>query len=102
MSRQASETAQRTQPVAPTVPHFVKMRSFGIGKQSTARTTLFTGLLLMLSWWYATEAGVTSSLFLPSPGQVLTLAQEIVFDGYANATLWEHLAASLKPSALAL
>ncbi|TWR95269.1 ABC transporter permease subunit [Pseudomonas saxonica] len=94
-SSPASETAQRTQPIPPIVPRFVRMRSFGIGKQSTARITLFTGLLLMLGWWYATEVGLTSSLFLPSPGQVLTLAREIVVDGYANATLWEHLAASL-------
>jgi taurine transport system permease protein len=34
-------------------------------------------------------------LFLPSPQEVWTAARSVYEDGYANATLWEHVSASL-------
>jgi len=50
---------------------------------------------LLLGWWWVTQAGWVPKLFLPTPAEVLRLAIDIFKDGYANATLWEHVSASL-------
>lgn len=55
-----------------------------------------TLLALILLWWAVTAAGLISPLFLPAPQQVLhqliTIASP---QGFMDATLWQHLAASL-------
>jgi taurine transport system permease protein len=57
--------------------------------------SLFTGAAIVLAWWLVSALGLVAPLFLPSPAQVLETAQSIWADGYANATLWEHVSASL-------
>lgn len=81
--------------VEPAHPRMVKMRSFGIGEHSTATISAATGAALLLVWWLVTRAGWVPKLFLPTPSEVLNLAVDIFKDGYANATLWEHVSASL-------
>ena len=76
-------------------PKVVKMRNFGIGEGSTAPISLISGIVLLLAWWSVTQAGWVSHLFLPTPAEVITMAQSIWAEGYANATLWEHVSASL-------
>jgi taurine transport system permease protein len=82
-------------PATPSTPRLVKMRSFGIGEKSTVTISAVTGAALLLVWWLVTQAGLVPKLFLPTPSEVLKLAIEIFQEGYANATLWEHISASL-------
>lgn len=77
------------------VPTLVKMRSFGIGEGSTAAISVATGAAILLAWWLLSQTGWVPHLFLPTPAEVLAAAQGIWDDGYANATLWEHVSASL-------
>ena len=76
-------------------PRIVKMRNFGIGEKSTVTISVATGAALLLLWWAITQAGLVPKLFLPTPAEVLSLGVEIFREGYANATLWEHVSASL-------
>lgn len=76
-------------------PRLVRMRSFGIGEGSTVWISIATGLLILLAWWAVARSGWVAHLFLPSPAEVLAVAQSIYTDGYANASLWEHVSASL-------
>jgi len=60
--------------------------------------TLSVGTLLVLLavWWAVAAQQWISPLFLPSPGQVLVKLFTIVGpEGFMDATLWQHLAASL-------
>ena len=51
--------------------------------------------IILLWWWVAAEQWV-SPLFLPPPGQVLVKLISIAGpQGFMDATLWQHLAASL-------
>ncbi|MBL0572779.1 taurine ABC transporter permease TauC [Aeromonas hydrophila] len=63
---------------------------------------LTLGVLLAL-WWLVARLGLISPLFLPPPAQVLqqfaTLAGP---QGFMDATLWQHLAASLQRILIAL
>jgi len=76
-------------------PRLVQMRSFGIGEGSTLAISVITGIVLILLWAALCETGVVPHLFLPSPSEVVRAASAIIEDGYANASLWEHLSASL-------
>ena len=76
-------------------PTLVKMRSFGIGEGSTALISVATGIAILSLWWLLAQTGWVPHLFLPTPAEVLRQAQSIWEDGYANATLWEHVSASL-------
>jgi len=77
------------------IPRRVTMRRFGVGEGSTAAISVFTGMVLLGLWWCVARTGWVSHLFLPTPAEVLTQAYSIWQDGYANATLWEHVSASL-------
>ncbi|HDZ8835699.1 taurine ABC transporter permease TauC [Aeromonas dhakensis] len=63
---------------------------------------LTLGALLTL-WWLVARLGLISPLFLPPPAQVL---QQLVTlagpQGFMDATLWQHLAASLQRILIAL
>ncbi|MFJ4053010.1 taurine ABC transporter permease TauC [Pseudomonas sp. NPDC089743] len=50
---------------------------------------------LLWLWWAATSAGLIEPLFLPSPQAVLTRGWQLLGEGYMNASLWQHLSASL-------
>ena len=65
--------------------------------------SLLTLGALMALWWLVARLGLISPLFLPPPAQVLqqfaTLAGP---QGFMDATLWQHLAASLQRILIAL
>ncbi|PJG58726.1 taurine ABC transporter permease TauC [Aeromonas cavernicola] len=65
--------------------------------------SLLTLTALLTLWWGVTRLGAISPLFLPSPHQVL---QQLVTlagpQGFMDATLWQHLAASLQRILVAL
>jgi len=50
---------------------------------------------LLLLWVLASAFGWASPVFLPSPDRVWAALVRVATDGYANATLAEHVAASL-------
>ncbi len=54
-----------------------------------------TLLTLVAGWMIATQYRLASPLFLPSPAEVLVQFRAVAADGYANATLAEHIFASL-------
>jgi taurine transport system permease protein len=76
-------------------PRVVKMRRFGIGEGSTVPISLAAGAGILALWWAVSQTGLIARLFLPTPAEVLATARSIYEDGYANATLWEHISASL-------
>jgi taurine transport system permease protein len=73
----------------------VRMREFGVGKASTVSISIVTALILISLWWGAAALRLVPHLFLPTPSEVWSAAQSVFADGYANATLWEHVSASL-------
>jgi len=90
----ASATVMLPEPKIPT-PVLVKMRSFGIGEGSTVFISVATGICILSLWWLLAQTGWVPHLFLPTPAEVILQAQSIWDEGYANATLWEHVSASL-------
>lgn len=57
---------------------------------------------LLLAWWLVTAAGWIEPLFLPSPADILAKAWALLTQGYMDASLWQHLGASLARIGLAL
>ncbi|UYU32736.1 taurine ABC transporter permease TauC [Siccibacter colletis] len=65
--------------------------------------SIATLLVLLLVWWMVAAQQWVSPLFLPPPGQVLAKLVTIAGpEGFMDATLWQHLAASLGRIGLAL
>ena len=65
--------------------------------------SLSTLLVLLTVWWAIAALQVISPLFLPPPGQVLQKLLLVASpQGFMDATLWQHLAASLSRILLAL
>lgn len=56
---------------------------------------VFSTLFFIVLWALVTEGGLIKPIFLPSPFDVLTRLGEVMTDGFAGATLMEHLGASL-------
>lgn len=50
---------------------------------------------LVLTWWLVTAAGWVEPLFLPSPADITAKAWVLLTQGYMDASLWQHLVASL-------
>ncbi len=82
-------------PSQPTAKKLVKMRSFGIGEKSTVGISLITGIALLGIWWAISKSGLVPHLFLPTPEEVVRQATAVYNDGYAGASLGEHIYASL-------
>lgn len=58
--------------------------------------SLMTLTAIVLLWWWVAAEQWISPLFLPAPGQVLGKLISIAGpQGFMDATLWQHLAASL-------
>lgn len=57
---------------------------------------------LLWLWWAVTTAGLIEPLFLPSPHAVLARGWQLLDEGYMNASLGQHLGASLGRIALGL
>ncbi|EGE57679.1 UNVERIFIED_ORG: taurine transport system permease protein [Rhizobium esperanzae] len=73
----------------------VKMASFGAGEKSTAAISVATALAILLLWWFVSALALVPHLFLPRPDEVLTQIGLVYRDGYAGASLSEHILASL-------
>ncbi|WP_083339034.1 taurine ABC transporter permease TauC [Chromobacterium sphagni] len=69
-----------------------------------ARAWLSAGsfLLLLGGWWLLAHSGWIAPLFLPAPEAVLLKLRLVAGQGFMDATLWQHLAASLQRIVLAL
>ncbi len=51
--------------------------------------------VLLAAWWAVTRFGLIAELFLPSPQAVFVKLVAVATEGFVDATLWQHLAASL-------
>lgn len=69
---------------------------------STRWISTLTLASLLLVWWLVTAAGWIEPLFLPAPGDILAKAWSLLTQGYMDASLWQHLGASLGRIGLAL
>ncbi len=72
----------------------VRPRVYGL-TGSTLPISLAGLAVLLGAWALVARLGLVTPLFLPSPRDVWTQFIAVSTDGYANATLGEHLAASL-------
>ncbi|WP_413738220.1 taurine ABC transporter permease TauC [Sodalis sp. RH21] len=57
---------------------------------------------LVLIWWLVTWLKFIDPLFLPSPWAVIGKLRQVAVTGYLDATLWQHLWASLQRIGIAL
>lgn len=65
--------------------------------------SLGTLVVILAVWWTVAALQIISPLFLPAPGQVLQKLITIAGpQGFMDATLWQHLAASLARIVIAL
>lgn len=64
--------------------------------------SLLTVLILLAVWWGVTAFGLIAPLFLPAPQQVFHQLLVVASQGFMDATLWQHLAASLTRILIAL
>lgn len=76
------------------VPTAVRQSRFTLPRSLKLSTA--TLLVLLAVWWAVTALQLISPLFLPAPQQVLHQLVVIASpQGFMDATLWQHLAASL-------
>jgi taurine transport system permease protein len=90
-----AEANTKAPPRADAPPKLVRMRDFGIGDRPTLPISVLTGLIIIAAWMAVSEARLVPHLFLPTPGEVVNAAISFYQDGYANASMWEHIDASL-------
>jgi taurine transport system permease protein len=83
------------QQASKSAPRLVKMRRFGADEGSTLPISLLSGVVILAVWWIVSALRLVPHLFLPTPMEVVTASVAIFQDGYANATLFEHVGASL-------
>jgi taurine transport system permease protein len=62
---------------------------------SLATISTLSVLSLLFAWWAVTRAGLIEPLFLPSPQAVAARGWQVLTQGYMDASLWQHLGASL-------
>ncbi|CCM78720.1 taurine transporter subunit; membrane component of ABC superfamily [Rhizobium mesoamericanum STM3625] len=79
----------------PDQPNPVHMKGFGAGDSSTLLISLATAAVLISTWWVVAKLGLVPRLFLPTPQEVVTQIGAVYRDGYAGASLGEHVSASL-------
>jgi taurine transport system permease protein len=60
-----------------------------------ALVSMLTIAFLILGWWILSHSGLMPALFLPSPEAVVVQAGQVWSVGFADATLAQHLLASL-------
>ncbi|QNM95763.1 taurine ABC transporter permease TauC [Chitinimonas koreensis] len=65
------------------------------GRYGSLPLSLATVLALLFAWWLVTWQGWIAPLFLPPPQAVLLKAWTVGRDGFMDATLGQHLGASL-------
>ncbi len=89
------ETTTKIERALPSRPKTVRMAGFGLDGKRTTAISIATAFGLIFLWWGATALQLAPSLFLPRPGEVLHQFGVIYENGYAGATLGEHIGASL-------
>jgi taurine transport system permease protein len=77
-------------------------RAVGLPLRGTRHWSVATLVALFALWWAITAADVIPPVFLPSPGAVFGKFVRVATTGFLDATLWEHLGASLARVAAAL
>lgn len=82
-------------PAPPAPPRTVRLRPFGLEGVRTGPVSAVTAAVLLTVWFLATHYRLVPPLFLPGPEEVAFQIRALVEDGYAGATLWEHVSASL-------
>lgn len=73
----------------------VRMQGYGVGQSNTLGISLATAVALIATWWLVAKLGVVPRLFLPTPQEVIAQIGAVYRDGYAGASLGEHVLASL-------
>jgi taurine transport system permease protein len=86
---------------SPTAPRAVPVRAAG-WRASPLVLSGTTVLALLALWQLVTAAGWIPPLFLPPPAAVLAKFVKLSGEGFMDATLWQHAAASLGRVGLAL
>lgn len=76
-----------------TVTQQARTRSLGLF--GTRAISVVTILALIALWWGAASLKLVSPVFLPSPAQVLSKFFTVAQNGFVDATLAQHLGASL-------
>ena len=95
MTTTSPQPLRRPSALTERAPRLVKMRRFGVREGSTLPISLASGAVILAAWWIVAELRLVPHLFLPTPAEVVNAAVSIFQDGYANATLFEHVGASL-------
>ncbi len=95
MTSDVAATSAPAERAHESAPRLVKMRRFGVREGSTLPISLASGAVILAAWWIVAELRLVPHLFLPTPAEVANAAVSIFQDGYANATLFEHVGASL-------
>lgn len=67
----------------------------GRGPGRGALAAVLTVASLLAAWWLFSHFGAASPLFAPTPEAVARQLARVWSAGFADATLWEHLTASL-------
>ena len=65
------------------------------GQGRSVGISVITAILMLVTWWYVTHAGMIKPLFLPGPEAVLGALLAVSQEEFAGATLLDHTAASL-------
>ncbi|SEI02287.1 taurine transport system permease protein [Rhizobium tibeticum] len=76
-------------------PKTVRLQGYGVGQSNTLVISLTTAVVLIATWWLVAKLGVVPRLFLPTPQEVVAQIGAVYRDGYAGASLSEHVSASL-------
>lgn len=72
------------------------------GSGFTTLVSVITLATVLFVWWAVTALGYIDALFLPAPQDILSRIARLVTTGYMDATLQQHLAASLWRIGLAM
>ena len=94
MSAMVSEDAAVSEAV-PGALRPVRPRAYGTAHRPTLGISLAGIAVLLVAWTLVSRLGLVTPLFLPPPQDVWEQFVATATDGYANATLGQHLAASL-------
>lgn len=65
------------------------------GQGSSTFISTVTVIACFVLWWSLTHLGLIKPLFLPSPEAIVARFGKVLQEGYAGASLWEHISASL-------
>ena len=65
------------------------------GQGNSTLISTVTVLACFALWWLITYFGLVKPLFLPSPEAIVARFGKVLEEGYAGASLWEHISASL-------